>query len=112
MIYDDNDMRIPRPLRFCTLSGFVWDTSGEAVENCLVRIRILEGVGTVVGRAAISASPETIYTENDGSFEFTLPRGALARIEIPESGIDAAFHVPNLAVATLENLRLQDYDPT
>ena len=102
---------ITTPLRFCTITGAVVDTSGDPLENCFVRVRILEGVRAIVGTSALSSAPQAVYTDSDGSFEFVLPRGALARIEIPESGLDASFHVPPFGSATLATLKLNAYEP-
>lgn len=100
---------ISSPARFCTISGYVVDASGEALDNRFVRVRILDGVDAIVGRTAISSSPTSVYTDTDGSFEFVLPRGALARIEIPESGLDASFNVPMTQSAALDSLSLRTY---
>lgn len=102
---------IPNPPAFCTLSGFVEDVTGQPIKNAFVRMRILGGVDAVVGAIAISSSPLSLYTGTDGSFVFTLPRGALARIEIPETELDALLTVPDLATATLANITLTEYAP-
>jgi hypothetical protein len=96
---------------FCVLTGFVQDGSGGPKLNCFVRVRILGGVPAVTGSISLSAAPMSEYTDESGVFQFTLPCGALARIEIPESGLDASFTVPDLAVATLANITLMEYDP-
>lgn len=96
---------------FCALAGFVEDGSGGPATNCFVRVRVLGGVSAVTGGVSLSATPMSEYTDEEGVFQFTLPRGALARIEIPESDLDASFTVPDLAIATLENVTLTEYDP-
>jgi hypothetical protein len=101
---------ILNPLTLCTLSGFVEDVAGDPIPNALVRVRILYGVAAVVGNVALSAAPMFVYTDDAGAFAFDLPQGALARIEIPESGLDASFHVPQLLAATFANVTLREYD--
>jgi hypothetical protein len=103
---------IAKPLRFCTLSGTVEDIAGDPIENAFVRVRILDGKRAVVGATALSSAPQSAYTSEDGSFAFTLPRGALARIEIPESGLDASFTVTDAGSMTLEQCRLREYEPS
>lgn len=96
---------------FCVITGFVADASGGPKANSFVRVRILDGVSAVVGGLALSSSPMSEYTDEAGVFQFTLPCGALARIEIPESGLDASFNVPTAATSTLANLGLKEYAP-
>lgn len=102
---------IPNPPAFCELSGSVEDVTGQPVRNAFVRIRILEGVDAVVGAVAFSSSPLSLYTGEDGSFVFTLPQGALARIEIPETALDALLTVPDVPTATLADITITEYDP-
>jgi hypothetical protein len=102
---------IPNPPAFCTLSGFVEDVTGQPLRNAFVRMRILDGVDAVVGAVAFSSSPLSLYTGTDGSFMFTLPQGALARIEIPETALDAVLTVPNLTTVTLASITLTEYNP-
>jgi hypothetical protein len=96
---------------FCVITGFVVDYSGGPKANSFVRVRILGGVSAVTGSVTLSSSPLSEYTDESGVFQFTLPCGVIARIEIPESDLDASFTVPDLATATLANITLDEYEP-
>lgn len=90
-------------MKTCTVSGSILSPSGEGLEGCRVRARVLT---VVLTEGQVSGAPVVAKTSADGEFEIDLPQGATARLEIPETGLDAVFVVPAKSAVSLSGLSL------
>ena len=85
----------------CTVSGYVYNLTGDAVEGAAVTVRVL-GFPTVVDSlAAITDSTATAYTDENGYFELALVREAYVDISIPKANYRRQLTVPDSATASL-----------
>ena len=88
-------------LAVCTISGTVQTPAGVAVQNAMVRYRILTPLDSAIH---VTVFALTTWTASDGTWSVTLAQGATARIEIPSAGIDEWGEVPNASTATAEDV--------
>ena len=91
----------------CILSGTVKGKAGSALINQMVRMRIgglgLYG-GAQYGGSSVFAEPEVVWTDSGGAWTFTVPQGALMRLEIPSADVDHVGYAPSALTADFNSV--------
>lgn len=85
----------------CTVSGYVYDVTGEPVEGAAVRVRVLGFPTTVDDLAVLVDTSSAVYTDDNGYFEMSLVREAYVDISISAANYRRQLTVPDSATASL-----------
>jgi len=90
-------------MSLCTISGTVLDPAGAAVENAMVRYRLVNSPFND-GSSNTSILANVTWTNSSGVWTASLPQGSIARIEVRECGIDKWGTVPSESTHSFTSL--------
>lgn len=81
----------------CVVYGYVGDGTGQAKESVTVKAQVLrppQAVASGSDTMHLSADEETTTTNASGYWSFSLPQGALVRIQCEDTSLDKHIEVP------------------